>query len=200
MKKHLSELMTNESGLILSAEMVMILTICVLGVVVGLTQLQTAIVTEFQDLSLAFSGFNQSYATPAFFGCRKWSGQTSWTASSGFIDFYNGCFSNGIGGVGYGGGYGGFGGGYGGFGGGYGGGYGGYSEIGGVGYAGIQGSTTTVLPQSTVTPCETCTPGTQDSLSLPQGGASQDLPQTAPLPPAPMPVPDSDHHEAVNPK
>lgn len=172
MKKLATELMRNESGLILSAEMVMILTICVLGVVVGLVQVQTAIVNELQDISLAFSGFNQSYSTPAFFGCRKWSGRTSFTASSGFIDFWDGCVANGsMGGGGFGGGYG---------------------EIGGLGYAGSQSATTTVTPQSTTIPCETCPPGTQDSLTKPQTfgtGVPQATPQ-APLPPAPMPVPD----------
>lgn len=184
MKKLATELMRNESGLILSAEMVMILTICVLGVVVGLVQVQTAIVNELQDVSLAFSGFNQSYSTPAFFGCRKWSGRTSFTASSGFIDFWDGCIANGsMGGGGFGGGYGG-----GGFGGGYG-------EIGGLGYAGSQ-STTTVTPQSTTIPCETCPTGTQETLTQPQTsgtGVPQATPQAtpqAPLPPAPMPVPD----------
>ena len=90
-----NELLSNEDGFILSAEMVMILTIAVLGIVVGLAQVQQAVVTELQDLSLAFSGLNQSYMTPAFRGCFKWGRPISWSAGSGFIDFYDSCVGTG---------------------------------------------------------------------------------------------------------
>lgn len=164
MKNLCREFWGNEAGLILSAEMVLILTIAVLGIVVGLVQVQTAVVTEFQDLALAFSSLNQSYSTPAFFGCRKWWGRTAWTSGSGFIDIFEGCIANGGGGIG---GYGGYGG--------YGGGMGGYSEIGGGNYGGQWSSGTatpaaTTLPCETCVsepPCETCTPGTLAPGSMP---------------------------------
>ena len=192
MKKLLQELIHNESGLILSAELVLVLTIAVLGVVVGLSQVQTAIVTELQDVSLAFSGMNQSYATPGFMGCGKWWGRTAFTAGSGFIDFYDGCVGNGGGGV-VGGSYGG--GGYGGGGYSYGGGYGStgaYSEIGAGQSTGVTcpNPTTTVVPQ-TISPCETCTPGVSTPTPLPSPQhitPTHEAPtQTLPLPPAPVP-------------
>lgn len=163
MKNLAIELWNDETGLILSAEMVLILTIAVLGIVVGLVQVQTAVVSEFQDLALAFSSLNQSYSTPAFFGCRKWWGRTAFTSGSGFIDFFDGCIANG-GGVG----------GYGGYGGGYGGGFGGYTEIGGSNYGG-QATSTAVAPTTNVPcetcvsepPCETCTPGTMEHGGMP---------------------------------
>jgi hypothetical protein len=190
MKKTLVELLNNESGLIISAEMVLVLTICVLGIVVGLVQVQSAIVTEFMDLSLAFSSLNQSYSTPSFFGCRKFWGRTSFTAGSGFIDIFDGCIGGG-GGGGWGGGYGGVGGG------GYG---GGYAEIGGMGYSGgysTQGSSVTtsnIAPQST--PCETCTPGSVSTGPVPEAnGSYQTIPtqpngHSNPLPPPPVPTKD----------
>lgn len=93
----LQSLWKDEAGFILSAEMVIILTISVLGMVTGLVCLQNAILGEFADLSLAFQSLNQSYATPSYRGCWKYWGFTSWCAGSSFIDVFDGCA------VGYGG-------------------------------------------------------------------------------------------------
>jgi len=176
MKDLFVDLMEDEAGLILSAEMVLILTIAVLGVIVGLAQIQTAIVTEFYDLSLAFSGMNQSYSTPAFFGCGKWWGRTSFTAGSGYIDFYDGCIGNG-----WSGGVGGFGGG--GMAG------GGFAEIGGGGYSRYSTSTggTTVNTPSVAMPCETCPPGTETLTPTPSHDNVHPTP-LAPTPIAPTPL------------
>jgi Flp pilus assembly pilin Flp len=189
MKNLLAEVMRDESGLILSAELVLILTICVLGIVVGLVQVQTAVVSEFQDLALAFSSLNQSFTTPSFFGCRKWRcGATSFTAGSGFIDIFDGCIGSSWNGGAVGGSFGG------GFGGGYG---GGYSEIGGMGYTGTSTSTATPgVINPPVAPCDTCTPG---SVTTPYPGCDNLTPSTAtqpslqtptPLPPPPAPTKD----------
>ncbi len=176
MKKLFVELIRNESGLILCAEMVLILTIAVLGVIVGLVNVQTAIVSEFQDIALAFGGLNQSFMTPTFMGCRKWFGPTSWTAGSGFIDFYDACVGSGPWGGGMGGG---FGGGMGGYGGGMG---GGYAEIGGNGYYSSQ-----VIPPA---PCETCPPGTTTTTTVPDPATTTPASPT-PLPPPAVPTRDS---------
>jgi hypothetical protein len=90
----LRKLWGDEAGLILSAEMVIILTITVLGMIVGLVNLQNAILGEFTDLGLAFSSLNQSYSTPSYRGCWKYWGRTSWVAGSSFIDVYDGCYAN----------------------------------------------------------------------------------------------------------
>ena len=102
MKALWNELMENESGLILSAEMILVLTIAVLGMVTGLVCVQQAVVGELQDLALAFGGLNQSYSTPTYSGCLKWRGRTSWSAGSGFLDFYDGCVGGGSMATGYG--------------------------------------------------------------------------------------------------
>lgn len=188
MKALFIELLRDESGLILSAELVLILTICVLGIIVGLVQVQSAVVSEFQDLALAFSSLNQSYSTQGFMGCRKWRfGAMSFTAGSGFIDIFDGCIGTGWGGGGFGGGWGGGGGGVG-LGGFAGGGFGyggGYSEIGGAGYYGAS----TPAVNAPVTPCETCPQGTSTgtlpSLEVPSATTSP-----TPLPPPPVPTKD----------
>lgn len=83
----------DEAGAILSAELIIILTITVLGMVVGLVNLQTALINEFTDLSMAFQSLNQSFCTPSFFGCRKWFGwgPTSFVGGSCFFNRFNGC-------------------------------------------------------------------------------------------------------------
>ncbi|WP_010582632.1 hypothetical protein [Schlesneria paludicola] len=91
----LRDLSRDESGFILSAEIVIILTVAILGMVVGLVNLQNALLGEFADLSMAFQSLNQSYSTPSYRGCMKWwGGRTSWVAGSTFIDIYDGCVSN----------------------------------------------------------------------------------------------------------
>lgn len=81
----------DDAGVIISAELVLILTIVVLGVIVGLVEMRNAVVGELHDLSLAWSHLNQSYGYTGFRGCWKWwGGRTSWTAGSSFIDCYDG--------------------------------------------------------------------------------------------------------------
>ncbi|MEK6259246.1 MAG: hypothetical protein AABP62_11580 [Planctomycetota bacterium] len=102
MKALWNELVENESGVILSAELILIVTIAVLGIVTGLACLQQAIVNELRDVALAFTGLDQSYATPSYRGCWKWGGRTSWSAGSSFIDIYDGCVGGGSTTLGYG--------------------------------------------------------------------------------------------------
>lgn len=95
MKHLLRDLWQEDAGMILSAELVIILTVAVIGMVVGLVNLQNAILGEFADISLAFQSLNQSYSTPSFRGCWKFWGRTSWTAGSTFIDVFDGCVGSG---------------------------------------------------------------------------------------------------------
>lgn len=99
MSAFLKNLWSDEAGVILSAELVIILTIAVLGMVVGLSCLQQAMFNEFRDLSLAFQSMNQSFFTPSFRGCWKWwGGPTSFVAGSSFYDVFDGCvYGNGYG-------------------------------------------------------------------------------------------------------
>lgn len=62
----IKSLWNDEAGVILSAEIVLIGTILVLGVIVGLVELQSAVVQELGDLGGAFGVINQSYNTSGF--------------------------------------------------------------------------------------------------------------------------------------
>lgn len=55
------KLFNDEAGFIVSAELVLVLTIAVLGTVVGLASVRDAISTEMCDLASAFGAVNQTY-------------------------------------------------------------------------------------------------------------------------------------------
>jgi|GEM_PF-966880 len=84
----LRKLWKDEAGVIIAAELVLILTIVVIGVIVGLVGLKNAVSGELQDVSAALSSLNQSYGYTGFRGgvgrsCKKF---TSFTAGSTYID------------------------------------------------------------------------------------------------------------------
>ncbi len=62
----LKTLWNDESGIIISAEIVLVGTILVLGMVVGLVELQCTVIGELSDLSSAVGNFDQSYQTSGF--------------------------------------------------------------------------------------------------------------------------------------
>ena len=55
------KLWNDEAGALLSAELVLIGTVCVLGVVVGLQSLSQGVAHELADLGHAIGSLNQSY-------------------------------------------------------------------------------------------------------------------------------------------
>jgi hypothetical protein len=95
MDRMAERLWRDESGLVLSAELIIIVTVAVLGLVVGLSQLQFAVVSELQDAAAALASFNQSFGFTGFRGCFKLNGRTSWTAGSTFIDVFDTCLGSG---------------------------------------------------------------------------------------------------------
>ena len=56
----------DEEGVILSAEIVLLGTILVLGMIVGLVELQAAVVAEMSDLGDAIGNMDQSFQVPGF--------------------------------------------------------------------------------------------------------------------------------------
>ena len=57
----LKALWNDDAGVILSMELVLIGTILVLGVIIGLVELQASVIGELNDLSSAFGNLSQSY-------------------------------------------------------------------------------------------------------------------------------------------
>ena len=90
----LRKLVNDESGVIISAEIILVLTIAVLGLVAGLGELTAAINLELDDVGNAFGALNQSYRTVEFgrngFGP---SGEKpkGWVAGSAWTDSVDDC-------------------------------------------------------------------------------------------------------------
>ncbi|WP_417389712.1 hypothetical protein [Gimesia sp.] len=62
----LRALWEDENGFIISAELVLVLTIAVLAMIVGLSEVAVAVNTELNDVSNAIGSLNQSYAYTGF--------------------------------------------------------------------------------------------------------------------------------------
>ncbi|HVJ69504.1 MAG TPA: hypothetical protein VM510_16120 [Caulifigura sp.] len=62
----LRQLLRDEGGFIVSAELVLIATICVIGLVVGLSEVQHSINAELNDVADAIGSLNQSFFTSGF--------------------------------------------------------------------------------------------------------------------------------------
>jgi hypothetical protein len=85
----------DESGFVVSAELVLISTLLVIGLVVGLSEVQHAMVCELNDVGEAIGRLNQSYLftgfakfkTCGFFGGRV----AAYTPGSIFIDNSDEC-------------------------------------------------------------------------------------------------------------
>lgn len=106
MRSAVLEFWSDESGFLVSAELVIIATILVLGMIVGLSSVQTAMVFQLNSLGRAFGSLNQSYFIPSFFGCKGT--RTAGSFFNQFNSFNAACFvvtTGGFGGgfVGYGG-------------------------------------------------------------------------------------------------
>ncbi|MCA9080704.1 MAG: hypothetical protein KDA58_09105 [Planctomycetaceae bacterium] len=86
MSTHAKSLWYDESGFVVSAELILISTVCVLGLVAGLSCLRDAMVGELRDVSQAFSSVRQSYSYNGMHGCRTRCGTSSWVAGSSFRD------------------------------------------------------------------------------------------------------------------
>lgn len=63
---NMKALWNDEAGVILSAELVLVTTILVLGMVVGLVEVQCAIVGELSDLASAYGNLSQAYNISGF--------------------------------------------------------------------------------------------------------------------------------------
>ena len=91
----LNKLFRDESGVIISAELALVLTIAVLAMVVGLSEVAVAVNTELNDISNAIGSLNQTYSYTGFVGNDTGSGKVkSKVAGSKFNDGADDCDAN----------------------------------------------------------------------------------------------------------
>ena len=87
----LRKLWSDEAGFIISAELVLVATILVIGLIVGMVSLRNQIVQELADVGQAIGSVSQSFAfagTKGFPGCN---GTCAWTDGSGYVDKRDFC-------------------------------------------------------------------------------------------------------------
>lgn len=63
-------LLHDDAGFVVSAELVLIATISVLGLVVGLTEVSNGVNQELEDVGAAFGSINQSFRMQGLTSCK----------------------------------------------------------------------------------------------------------------------------------
>lgn len=88
------QLWNDEHGVVVSAELVLVLTVAVLAVVVGLSEVAVAVNTELNDISNAFGALNQSFSYTGFRAADGY--KTKSSVEGGFyVDRADDCDCNG---------------------------------------------------------------------------------------------------------
>ena len=88
----LRKLLCDEAGFIISAELVLVATLLVIGLIVGLSEIQHAIVSELNDVADAIGKLNQSYSFNGFSKQNNTKGGVSaFTRGSAFVDTMDEC-------------------------------------------------------------------------------------------------------------
>jgi len=90
----MKQLLHDDSGVIFSAELVLVGTILVIGMVVGLVELQCSVVDELNDLGEAIGAANQSFATSTIISFKKKGQIKAATAGFAFRDHQDDCDCN----------------------------------------------------------------------------------------------------------
>lgn len=91
----LTRLLQDESGFIVSAELVLIATLCVIGLIVGLSEVQHAVVSELNDVAEAIGSLNQSFFTTGFVSFKqRRGGIKAASVGSFFFDSVDECDRN----------------------------------------------------------------------------------------------------------
>jgi hypothetical protein len=83
----LRALWNDEAGFVITSELLLIVTIMVIGLIVGFVAVRDAVVTELADVAAAIGALNQSYR---FHGVTNTCSGT-WTAGSTFVDAVDAC-------------------------------------------------------------------------------------------------------------
>ena len=86
MKTILARLWTDDCGAVVSAEIMLVGTVLVLGMIVGLKSVRDSVVTELADVAQAFANVNQSYSYSGVPGHAAFSGGGSFGDAADFCD------------------------------------------------------------------------------------------------------------------
>ena len=93
----LMKLWNDEVGFLVSAELVLVATILVIGMIVGLSEIQHAVVQELGDVGDAIGSVNQAYSYTGFSAEKNTNSKTetkSFTRGSSSADNKDDCDNN----------------------------------------------------------------------------------------------------------
>lgn len=90
----LTRLLHDETGFVISAELVLVATILVIGLIVGLSEVQHAVVAELNDVADAIGSVNQSFSFSGFSKRDRGLWVHAFTRGSFFFDAFDECDNN----------------------------------------------------------------------------------------------------------
>jgi Flp pilus assembly pilin Flp len=88
----MKKLWNDEVGAVVSAELVLVITILGIGMITGLTSLRDGVITELADVGAAIGSVNQSYSIG---GALAHSSSTAGSIYSDVVDFCDGTTAGG---------------------------------------------------------------------------------------------------------
>ena len=86
MKTFAIDLLNDEAGFIVSAELVLISSVCVLAMVVGLSEVANGINQELEDIGSAFGSINQTFVQKGVLGHQGYSAGTEFKDNADHCD------------------------------------------------------------------------------------------------------------------
>lgn len=90
----LSLLWQDDAGFVVSAELVIVATLLVVGLIVGLSEVQHAVVAELNDVGDAIGSLNQGYRFSGFSKRKAGGGVAASSYGSSFADTMDDCDNN----------------------------------------------------------------------------------------------------------
>lgn len=88
------QLLNDEAGFVVSAELILVATLTVVGLVVGLAEVQHSLVSELNDVADAIGSLNQSYAFTGFTSRKEDGSVKAFSNGSFFVDTADACDNN----------------------------------------------------------------------------------------------------------
>ncbi|RMG39920.1 MAG: hypothetical protein D6725_04400 [Planctomycetota bacterium] len=89
----LKQFWNDDVGLVISAELVLVLTIAVLAMIVGLSEVAVAVNTELNDISNAIGHLNQTYRYTGFHASDNYKTKSTYAGST-WTDSFDDCDRN----------------------------------------------------------------------------------------------------------
>lgn len=94
MSRSARSLWLDEAGFIVSSELVLVATLLVVGLVVGLSEVQHAVVSELNDVGDSIGSLNQGYLYSGLSARKQNGGYKSYLYGSSFSDKVDDCDNN----------------------------------------------------------------------------------------------------------